>query len=409
MQLTHLSLTNFRNFSRLDIDIPGGSVLLVGGNAQGKTSLLEAIYYLATFTSFHASADRQLINYFLDKEPLAVARINAEFRYSGVITDPISTPSSIQRMEVRLIRERENLDSSRFRKEILINGVVRKVGDSIGVFNAVLFLPQMLRVIEGPPEERRRLLNLAVSQVTVRYAADLAEYHRVLTQRNALLKQLYERAENSDQLHYWDEQLAALGSKIIYARIHAVSEIGKISAAIHRELTRDQEMLRLDYQPAFDPLPEPQSQYLLPIELPSIRTGITVLQIEHAFLERLQRNHSLDIQRGTTSIGPHRDEIRFLSNGVDLGIFGSRGQGRTAMLSFKIAEMSWMRQKTGQTPVLLLDEVFAELDPYRREDLLVRLSECEQTLLTTTDLEMISGAYQKSACIWRINAGQVVV
>ena len=167
-----------------------------------------------------------------------------------------------------------------------------------------------------------------------------------------MLKQLAERGENSDQLQFWDEQLAALGSRIIFARIHAVNEIGKLSAAVHRGLTRDQEMLRLDYQPAFDPLPEPQSQYLLPIELPSIRTGITVVQIEHTFLERLKRNHLMDIQKGTTSLGPHRDEIRFFSNGIDLGTFGSRGQCRTAMLSFKIAEMTWMRQMTGQTPVL---------------------------------------------------------
>ena len=192
MQLTRLSLTNFRNFTRLDIDVPGGSVLLVGKNAQGKTSLLESIYYLATFSSFHATQDRQLINFISNRDSLAVARLIAEFEYKDV---RIGLPSSIetaQKLEVRLITERDESGNARFRKEILLNGVGRKAGEAIGAFNAVLFLPQMLRIIEGSPDERRRYLNLSLGQVLPGHAADLADYQKVLSQRNALLKLLNE-------------------------------------------------------------------------------------------------------------------------------------------------------------------------------------------------------------------------
>jgi DNA replication and repair protein RecF len=138
------------------------------------------------------------------------------------------------------------------------------------------------------------------------------------------------------------------------------------------------------------------------------RTGQSLDQIRRRFLEKLVRIRPEEIQRGVTTIGPHRDEMRFLSNGIDLGTYGSRGQGRTAVLSLKLAEIAWMKQKTGQMPVLLLDEVLAELDPVRRADLLARLLESEQALLTTTDLELFSQNYLQSTRIWQINAGQIL-
>jgi len=409
MQLTHLSLTNFRNFARLDIDVPGGPVLLVGGNAQGKTSLLEAIYYLATFTSFHASHDRQLISFYLQHDPLAVTRITADFQYG--VGDPSggSSRKSGQRLEVRLISERDEYGSNRLRKEILLNGVTRKVGEAIGAFNAVLFLPHMLRIVEGAPEERRRYLNLSLSQVLTHYASDLADYGRVITQRNALLKQLNERGGDPGQLIYWDEQLVSLGSRIIHARIQAIHELEKLAGRIHMELTRSQEVLRLDYQPSLDPVPVSPIQYAMPLQTPIDRSGKSIEQIQKSFLERLAKVRPEEIQRGVTTIGPHRDELRFMSNSIDLGIYGSRGQGRTAVLSFKLAEVAWMKKKTGQMPVLLLDEVLAELDLDRREDLIHRLLESEQALLTTTDLDSFPQEDFGSTRIWQINAGQVQI
>ena len=408
MQINHISLTNFRNFARLDVDVPGGPLLLVGGNAQGKTSLLEAIYYLATFTSFHATSDRQLINFLAIREPLAVARIVGDFSY---LDQDSSTKTSDHRLEVRLIQEPNHTNGiTRFRKEILLDGLKQKAGQVVGAFNAVLFLPHMLRVVEGAPQDRRRYLNLAIGQVYPRYAQNLSDYSRSLTQRNALLKQIGERGGGGDpgsQLAYWDEQIAAIGAQIIYTRIQAIQEIEKLAARIHNELTRAGEILRFAYQPSYDPLPRQPLQYALPIDAPVDRTGISLEAIQTGFLECLQDLHREEIARGVTTIGPHRDELRFLSNGIDLGIYGSRGQGRTAVLSLKLAEVIWMKEKTGQWPVLLLDEVLAELDPARRSDLLDRLLASEQSLLTTTDLDLFSENFVKKSKLWQIQGGHV--
>jgi DNA replication and repair protein RecF len=421
MQLTHLSLTNFRNFARLDIDVPSGPVLLVGGNAQGKTSLLESVYYLATFTSFHATQDRQLVSFFAVQEPLAVTRITADFQYSlektAVQTVNAGTHSAahsgVHRLEVRLISERDLSGETRLRKEILLDGVARKVGEAIGAFNAVLFLPHMLRIVEGAPEDRRRYLNLSLGQVMPRFAADLAEYSRLLTQRNALLKLLNERGGDPGQLTYWDEQLAELGARIMYTRIHALHELERLAARLHHELTRGQEVLRLDYQPSYDPLPAipsaSQGQYALPMNAPVDRTGQSIEKIRLGFLNRLEQLRSEEIQRGVTTIGPHRDELRFLGNGIDLGVYGSRGQGRTAVLAFKLAEVIWMKQKSGQMPVLLLDEVLAELDPTRRTDLIQRVLDSEQALMTTTDLDSFPAECVAKARLWQISGGQVIL
>jgi DNA replication and repair protein RecF len=407
MLLTHLSLTDFRNFARLDVDVPGGPVLLVGGNAQGKTSLLEAIYFLATFISFHATNDRQLVNFIAGREPLAVARIVADFRRTDSSGDR-GLPGK-HRLEVRLIQEANPYNGSpALRKEILLDGVKRKMGEVVGAFNAVLFLPHMLRIIEGAPEERRRYLNLAMGQVFPNYALHLSEYGRTINQRNALLKQLNDRGGDPGQLTYWDEKLVELGAQIIQARIRAIKELELLAARVHGELTRSQEVLRFEYLPSYDPLPQRPGQYALPIDAPMDRSGISLEKIRSGYLDQLCRVRSEEIARGVTTIGPHRDEIRFRNNGIDLGTYGSRGQGRTAVLSLKFAEVAWMKEHTGEWPVLLLDEVLAELDPVRRLDLLSRLLEVEQALLTTTDLDLFTGKFVEKTKIWQIQAGRLV-
>ena len=411
MRLTHLSLTNFRNFARLDIDIPGGPVLLVGGNAQGKTSLLEAIYFLATYISFHASNDRQLINLIAGRESLAVARIVADFIYTSARPIPgiSASHSGKHRMEVRLIQEANGYNSQpKLRKEIILDGVKSKMSEVIGAFNAVLFLPQMMRVVEGAPEDRRRYLNLAMGQTLPRFALHITAYNRILAQRNALLKQLYDQGGDLDQLDYWDEQLADSGAAIIFERIQAIQQIERLSAKLHNELTRSAEILRLVYEPSFDPMPQPKAQFSLPFDTPVDRSAITLEKIRQVFLERLKQLRKEEISRGMTTIGPHRDELRFLANGIDLGIYGSHGQGRTAVLALKLGEVAWMKEKTGEWPVLLLDEVLAELDPDRRNDLLQRLMQSEQSLLTTTDLDLFNGEFSQQAKIWNIQGGRVI-
>jgi DNA replication and repair protein RecF len=223
------------------------------------------------------------------------------------------------------------------------------------------------------------------------------------------LKLLNERGGDVQQLRFWDEQLARTGARIVYARIQSIRDLERIAARIHQELSHNQEILRLEYQPAFEPLPSEPRQYSLPIKAPLDRSGQSVEQIQTRFLDQLQKSQREDIQRGVSTIGPHRDELRFLGNGVDLGIFGSRGQARTAVLSMKLAEVAWMEQKTGQCPVLLMDEVLAELDPTRRLDLLERILTSEQALLTTTDLDLFSEKFLSGARMWDISAGQVSV
>lgn len=411
MLLTHISLTNFRNFARLDLEIPGGPVLLVGSNAQGKTSLLEAIYYLATFVSFHATNNRQLINFIAGREPLAVARIVADFTHSNSrnIAGSSISRNGNHRLEVRIIQESNGYTGQpRLRKEILLDGVKCKMGEAIGAFNAVLFLPQMMRVIEGSPEERRRYMNLAMGQTVPKFAQYLTEYSHILSQRNALLKNLNERGGNPDELDYWDNRLADSGTWLIYERIKAIRQLERLAARIHSDLTRSAEILRLAYDPAYDPLPQPKAQFALPMDTALDRSSISFDAIREGFIDQLKQLRNLEIARGVTTIGPHRDEIRFLANGIDLGIYGSRGQARTAVLSLKLAEVAWMKEITGEWPVLLLDEVLAELDPERRSDFLSRLLQSEQSLLTTTDLDLFDPGFTQQAKLWKIQQGRVL-
>ena len=400
MYLTHLSLTNFRIFSRLDMDVPRRTLLLVGDNAQGKTSVLEAIYYLATFTSFHAAADRQLINFLAGQEALAVARLVADYQRGA----------TRHRLEVRLIQDSNGMAGpGRFRKEILLDGVKRTANEATGHFSAVIFLPQMTRIIEGGPDERRRYLNLAISQVLPGYPQALSDYQQALTQRNALLKLLGERGGDPAQLAYWDATLTDRGAVLLHARIAAVQELEQLAARIHSRLTNGQEVLQLIFQPSYDPLPQPEGQFALPLQTSVRRGGLSREQIRVGFAERLVAVRGEEIARGLTTIGPHRDELRFLSNGIDLGDYGSRGQVRTALLSLKLAEALWIRERTGQWPVMLLDEMMAELDDHRRSDLLGYLGECEQTLLTTTDLRLFAHQLADDLTTWKVAQGVVSI
>ncbi len=176
---------------------------------------------------------------------------------------------------------------------------------------------------------------------------------------------------------------------------------------IHHRLTSGQEILRFHYMPAYDPLPQPEGQFALPISTPADRSSLSEEEIRAGFRERLAALRREEIGRGMTTIGPHRDELRFMSNAIDLGNFGSRGQVRTALLALKLAEVHWMHEKTGHWPVLLLDEILAELDLQRRADLLDALDEVEQVLLTTTDLNLFADSFVQENHVWQVSGGQV--
>lgn len=399
MHLTHLSLTNFRIFSRLELDFPKRVILFHGSNAQGKTTVLEAVAFLALFTSFSASSDRQMINFNLpESDPVRVGRIVADFQRGN----------KKQHLETRLILEQNGGEGNlRLRKEALLNGVSRRFSELYGQFNAVSFLPQMSKIIEGGPSERRRYLDEVLCQVEPGYSRHLIRYNQAATRRNALLKQLVEHGGNSNQLEPWDVMLSEHGAFLIAGRTKLINQLETLAQQSHHNLTGGKEVFRIDYQPSFDPFVAENGQLGLPVNNLVDRCQIDLPTIQKGFQAGLERRHRHDIQRGSTSIGPHRDEMRLLTNQVDLGNYGSRGQTRTALLSLKFAEVHLMHARTGEWPVLLLDEVMAELDPLRRHALMSLLDTVEQAFVTTTDLEMFDPDFLGNHEIWKVHQGIV--
>ena len=397
MHIQQLSLTNFRLYARLEVDLPAGALILVGSNAQGKTALLEALYFLATGQSHHAASERQLINFLALQEPQPFARVVAEAR------------SARERVRVELRVIADSGGEGRLRKEVLLNGAKKRLADLAGRITAVMFLPQDMAIVEGSPSERRHYLDVALCQVDPIYQHNLSEYGKVLSQRNALLKQIQENGVSPDLLDFWDAKLCELAGQLQAARTHAVAELEAHASPIHRELTAGKEGLRLAYHPSFDPsaAAAPEGQLGLPLSTPVHTLGLSASDIETLLCERLKASRSDEIARGQTLYGPHRDELRFVANGLDVGVYGSRGQVRTAVLALKLAETEWMRQRTGEWPILLLDEVLSELDAQRRSDLLRRLSAADQFVITTTDLAPFPPEFLARATVWRVRSGSV--
>ncbi len=400
MRLLRLSLQNFRNYVRLDEETPGGVLLLVGANAQGKTNLLEAIYYLATFASFRARHDRDLVHFDAPGWGCpAVGRIVAEFQREGELRP--------RRLEVRLIREPNgNGDTQcrRLRREVLVDGMKKKLTEAIGLFNAVLFLPRMTELVTAAPEGRRRYLNMVLSQVYPAYAQALTAYQQALTRRNALLKTLQEQGGDPAQLDYWDAELARWGAPLIAWRAEALAQWELPIRESHWHLTRNAETLRLSYHPSFHPLLEGS----LHTEVENNQVLVQAAeQIARAFHRALVRRREEAIARGITTVGPHRDDFRFRNNKKDLALYGSRGQMRTAVLALKMVEMQWMEKRTGRKPVLLLDEILAELDAERRANLQAHIVQSEQVWLTTTDVEGFAPDFVRQSTVWRLDAGVV--
>jgi DNA replication and repair protein RecF len=381
MRLANLSLENFRNFASLQIETPPGPTLLVGANAQGKTNLLEAIYYLVGASSPYVSSDRLLLHLAAaERDEVPVGRITAK----------IERAEEVLQIEIRLVLDSIAEDKRRLRKEILINGVKRRAMDLHGQFNAVLFLPQEVQVIEGSPGRRRRQLDTTLSQADPEYAQALSEYGKVLSQRNALLKQLQERRGNQSQLDFWDSKLADLAAILMIRRALALAELETLASPLLEELTRGAERMGLRYEPSF-----------------AHQGAWEVDEIRDRFVDQLQRTRGEEVRRGTTRIGPQRDDVSFLANDLELRLYGSRGQNRTAMLAYKLAEIEWLNQQRGEMPVLLLDEVLAELDPERRKDLQQRLLEAPQALLTAADLSMFDDGFRRRATLWRVASGSI--
>ena len=297
MHLRHLSLTNFRLYSRLEVDLPSQAILLYGDNAQGKTSLLEAIYVLATGRSAHTTSDRQLINWLASEEGLTP--------HARLAADVVRVDRSLHIDMVLMLEPAKTEDGWRFRKQIKVNGAVVRTTDLIGQIAVVMFLPDDVEIVSGSPAQRRRYLDNALAQVDVDYARALDLYGEVLSQRNALLRQLAETGGTpiygADQLFYWDEQLAAAGTTITLKRQSMIAELEQLADRLHRDLTHERHTLRLRYQPAFnaDQPIGPVYQRSLSLDLPTQSPEATFEQARKSFLKQLTAKRSEELARGT--------------------------------------------------------------------------------------------------------------
>jgi DNA replication and repair protein RecF len=274
----------------------------------------------------------------------------------------------------------------------------------------VLFVPQDISLVDGSPSGRRRYLDATLCQIDPHYCRALAQYGRVLEQRNGLLRQLRDRGGPPDQLRFWDDRLIEHGAQIIAHRQRAVLDLEALAQPIHRDLSGGRERLRLRYSPSFDPQhPQEDDQQLrLGLDLPPpVSTPQDPEAIQEAFRMRLRSALSEEIARGITLSGPHRDDLLFLNGQIDLRTYGSRGQQRTAVLATKLAEVELMARVTGEQPILLLDEVMSELDADRRQYLCRQITRAEQSLVTTTDLDTLAPGVLELAALYCVTEGRL--
>ncbi|MGI6552405.1 MAG: DNA replication/repair protein RecF [Bacillota bacterium] len=367
MHVKEIEIVNFTNYQHLHLSFHQRVNWFIGDNGQGKSNLIDAIYYLSMGQSYKQPRDLSLI------------RWNEDYFY---LKGLISNKKGDQLVECAVSREK---------KIIKVNGQpLQKRKDLLGVFAAVIFTPDDLFFMKGGPEQRRRFLNQLLMQISPIYYDNLLGYHRILYQRNSLLKK-----EKIDQkeLEIWDEQLSSLGAFLINKRQEAVDKLDHASRKIHQELTGDQENLRIVYRPG----------------LSLNRTGdFSPEKIKVIFQEKLKKTFWEDRQKKYTQKGPHRDELIFQMNGIDLRRYGSQGQQRTAVLALKLASMGFLAGELGEYPVLLLDDVFSELDGKRRDYLIKFIADKIQSLITSTDLVVEDARIKAETRIFKICQGKVI-
>lgn len=345
MRVKKFSAAGFRNLSVENLEISPEINIIYGNNAQGKTNFLEAVYFCAFGRSLRARADSELICW--DEEH---AQIRIETERAGMF---YQTDARLQMSGKKTV------------KGISIDFLpVKHMKDLFGRLLVVMFSPEDLRLIKAGPSERRRFMDMEICQLSPVYYGDLREYHRALKQRNALLK-ILQKDKNSasrESLSVWDEQLTNSGLRVIKSRFSFIEKINAIATEIHKNISRGAEELNLEYKPSVAP---------------------------ESYKKTMEKSHEKDILRGTTSDGIHTDDIEFTINGISARHFGSQGQQRTAALSAKLAEIEIIKQSTGETPILLLDDVLSELDKHRQKFLLEQIKN-QQTFVTCTGTEEFS-------------------
>ena len=339
MYIKSIVANDFRNLKVSEVELSQNINILHGNNAQGKTNFLEAVYFCALGRSLRAATDVELVNF-----DAKSAHIRAE----------IVRGATESTMDVFVEKQ-----SNRAKKYVSVNRVpIRHMKDLFGRILVVMFTPEDLQLIKSGPAERRRFMDLEICQLSPVYYGDLKEYHRALKQRNALLKLLQRDKTQTDNLDIWDQQLSKHGSKIMRTREAFINKISDAAAGIHKNITSGEENLKIIYNP----------------------------NIQEDYLEEMSKSHMRDISQGSTSRGVHKDDIKFTINDIPVRSFGSQGQQRTAALSAKLAEIEIIKQSTGESPILLLDDVLSELDVHRQRFLLEEIIDL-QTIITCTGIE----------------------
>ena len=337
MIIESVKLENFRNYDTLNIKFDSGTNIFYGDNAQGKTNILEAIYLSGTTKSHKGSKDRETIQFFKEESHIRMKLRKNETAYE---------------IDMHLKKNRS--------KGIAINGIpIQKASELFGIANFVFFSPEDLNIIKNGPGERRRFMDLELCQLNKVYLYYLSNYNRIVNQRNKLLKEIGFSPEYLDTLDIWDKQMVNYGNNIMKERTDFVEQLNSIVYQIHKKLTGGKEILNISYEKSVE------SEF---------------------FEEKLIKNREKDMRFKMTMYGPHRDDLCFLINGVDIRKFGSQGQQRTAALSLKLAEIELVKQKMKDDPVLLLDDVLSELDSKRQHYLLDSIHDI-QTFITCTGID----------------------
>lgn len=337
MKLQSIHLKNFRSYSNADVSFSPDVNSIVGKNAQGKTNLIEAIYFTCIGKSFRTSKEKELIKWGEDSAAISIVAKN-EFREKKL--DVI-----LQKSQKKIVR---------------MDGInIRRIGDVLGEVPIVFFSPDELKLVKESPEERRRFMNIDISQTNKRYFYLLSRYEKILDNRNKLLKSTQNKDVILETIDIWNKALASAGLKIASERKQFIQEIAPYAEKAN-EFISNGEKLQITYK------------------------GIDV-ESEDEYIKKLENSFDKDFKLGFTSFGPHRDDIDIFLNGVEVKSFGSQGQQRTAALSLKLAELEIIRERTGEYPILILDDVFSELDENRRKRLIKFTNRC-QTFITTTDI-----------------------
>ncbi len=397
MYVTNLKLYDFRNYERLSLTLDQGTTLLYGPNASGKTSLLEALFYLATTRSPRTSSDRELIRWGAREElgTPPFARLLAEVQQA---TDTTRLEVIVRlRGDDRRPASDEPLPHRQgtAQKLVRINRKPVRALDLVGQLRVVLFTPADLVLVSGSPAERRRYLDITLSQIDPHYVRTLGHYNKLVQQRNSLLRAWRDQRRPmravADELGYWDRELAAAGGYLLAERLRAVAELNMLAAPLFQAITGTHQVLSVAYQARFETYDASEAS--------------TLTRHLTASLEHLRRD---ELQRGQTLIGPHRDDLSFTVGTIDLGTYGSRGQQRSVALALKLAEARLMRERSGENPVLLLDDLLSELDLQRRTHLLRTIQEpAQQTLITATDLSPFDADFLRQATSLRVEEGRI--